>query len=184
MDLFSSCVNVLMCCYNENMLNDTWASARPTVDAVDRRERKLILVVVLIVGALAVAAVFAWFLGILQPQLDSPGGGMDASNGKATLTVEVTNRGVLSERVVGIDEDLPWVTVDAVRTVPEPIPGRSAGQLIIDVSVACDAVPESFSDSSFAVLSERPWGPVRTDATMLLSTMMEESAALACYQER
>jgi hypothetical protein len=155
---------------------DTTVWERAVADSadVDRRESRLIVRAVLAAALVLALLVGAGQVGLTRPALTFTGTtitAFDAQPGRATVHLDVRNRGIFAERLTGLEAEYPGLTVLGARLHPETLGAFEQGQLTIDVHVDCETklasgAPawdqgEALDDEiAVEVSTARPWGSV------------------------
>ncbi|MDO5502845.1 MAG: hypothetical protein Q4G67_06685 [Actinomycetia bacterium] len=178
------------------MDDSTWGTALTQTRETDRSETRIVTRTALAVGALAVLFL-APVVGLSSSGLSSNSaeGRADPVARTATVSLDVTNRGLFTERDPRVEIDYPGLTVTGARFEPESVRLGSQGQLVIDLEVDCSAPnpPDSpvqgpehawddevalGADPTLTVTTARPWG--RATARVGQGSFLTSTAAMAC----
>lgn len=175
------------------MDTSVWERAQLAVGDVDRRETKAVRSAVLAVVAALVLLIVIDQLGVSRPGLrfsGSAGGSAEAASATAQVELDLTSRGLVSERLASVQIDYPGLTVTRAALEPSPMGFRDSGRLILDLAVECGArtaegapawaeETTQAAESPLIVRTHRPWGAA-VMASSGAADAVFSTASLAC----
>lgn len=157
--------------------DEVWREIAAEGGRASAQERRALIRAAGLVAAFAVGTSMVLWGGILTPRLDggmSSGGSSDANARTSTLSFELHNQGLLSERVHHFESSLPGLEVG--RSSPDGlIVARGSMQHVeltlhaTDCALLVPAARRAIRQDSFGagvvVVVDRPWGLARTTVT-------------------
>ena len=182
-------------------MNDAlWSETRTATTTVDRRETRAIRRAAIALGTVLVLALLAIQLGVIRPGIVHDGsGGAEGAAGTASVSIDITNRGIVTETLSGVSLDYPGLSITSARLEPARVGAFEDGRLVLDVTVDCsapahvDGVADEQGQTAFddmvvleadapmVIRTERPWGTVTRSDSAMGSTVVG-MAAIACYE--
>lgn len=186
-------------------MNDTlWSESLTATSDIDRRESRAIRRAALITIGLLVLAILATQLGLTRPGIVHAGSGGaegSSSQGAASVTVDVTNRGIARETLASVALEHPGLVITSARLQPGTLGAFEDGQLVLEVTVDCSAPARDGSwdaeedgltafddmalmeaESPLVIHTVRPWGTA-TKSDPAMGSLVLDLAAIACYDD-
>ncbi|KAB7744453.1 hypothetical protein GA707_07445 [Nostocoides sp. F2B08] len=151
-----------------------WEHATASSAQTDRRESRVVLRAAIVAGMVLVLIIGANQLGLTRPAIASTGTtvtAVDAEPSKASIYLDVRNRGILTERLDAIEIDYPGLTIRDARFIPQTLGAFDTGQVAIDVTIDCAArlpggepawaqTATQTQEPAIRLATTRPWGAV------------------------
>lgn len=170
--------------------DDVWREIAVEAGRASAQERRALIWAAALAAAFVLGMSAVLWGGILAPRLDggmSSGGSSEATARTVTLSFELHNEGLLSERARHFESSLPGLEV--VRSSPEGLTmARGSTQHVrltlraTDCAVLVPAAQRAIKQGSFGagvvVVVDRPWGSARTTVTP--PSGLSDMALLAC----